>query len=510
MKKTITLIAILLNFVDVQAQAPAIQWQKAFGGSMDDVAESIKVTPDGGYIVAGRSNSTDGDITGNHGGNDYWVVKFDATGAIQWQKSLGGSGDDIATDIQTTTDGGYIVAGRSSSTNGDVTGNHGNSDYWIVKLDSTGVIQWQKCFGGSAGESAEFIQVTSDGGYIVTGRSFSHDGDLTFESIGGYWIVKMDSGGTKQWQKSFGGGSDDTAQSIRSTPDGGYIVIGSSTSTNGDVTGNHGVADYWVVKMDSAGVKQWQKSLGGSNYDYAFDIQNTSDGGYILAGYSSSNNGDVTGNHGAQDFWIVKINNTGTLQWQKSLGGSSNEQAYSIQVTSDGGYVVGGYSRSNSGNVSGNHGGSYDFWLIRLDAVGVVLWQKSLGGNVGDYGYDIQITPDGGYIMTGYTLSNDGEVTENHGLSDFWVVKLGPDLSTTIFEKSTMVVYPNPVLDLLQIQTSNNATVTKIRIVDINGRIVIEQPQDSTSINVKNLPQGIYFLEAYSGEDKFTTKFVKD
>jgi hypothetical protein len=295
---------------------------------------------------------------------------LDPNGILQWQKSYGGSGWDRANSIQETTDGGYIVAGWSSSNDGDVSGNIYFSDnYWIVKLDVNGIIQWQRTFGGdSGGGGTTSIQQTSDGGYIVAGFYTDNGGDVTgnhgqFD----YWIVKIDAFGILQWQKSLGGSVEDYANSIQQTSDGGYIVAGQSNSNDGDVTGNHGEPDYWIVKLDPNGIIQWQKSLGGSSWDQASAIQQTTDGGYLVTGSSSSNDGDVTGNHGDGDLWVVKLDLNGNIEWQKSYGGSGGEGAHSIQETSDGGYIVAGYSNSNDGDVSGNHGDG-DLWVVKLNS----------------------------------------------------------------------------------------------------------------------------------------------
>jgi len=290
---------------------PSIEWQKCFGGSSEDFTSLIKQTNDGGYIIVGGSESNDGDVTGHHGDSDYWIVKLTSGGAIDWQKCFGGSGSDWASSIQQTSDGGYIVAGYSSSNNSDVTGNLGGSDSWIVKLTSTGSIQWQKSLGGSSDDSAESIQQTSDGDYIVAGGSESNDGDVTGHHSSSdtmdYWIVKLTSGGAINWQKSLGGSGYDLANLIQQTSEGGYIVAGQSDSKDGDVTGNHGGHDYWIVKLASTGSIEWQKCFGGSGWDQYTSIQQTSDGSYIVAGYSSSNGGDVTGNHGGYDYWVVKL-----------------------------------------------------------------------------------------------------------------------------------------------------------------------------------------------------------
>ncbi|MCX6689888.1 MAG: PGF-pre-PGF domain-containing protein [Methanoregula sp.] len=415
------------HFASVVSEAPAISFQHSFGGTDADVANDIQKTADGGYIIAGYSESHDGDVSGNHGSIDYWIVKLTSNGVIEWQKSLGGSDEDVATSIRQTSDGGYIVAGYSASNDGNVSGNHGGYDYWIVKLSGTGAIQWQKSHGGSGDEKPYSVQQTSDGGYIVAGYSASHDGDVTGNHGGNDdWIVKLSSIGDIQWQKSHGGSGDDEAYSIRETTDGGYIIAGDSASNNGDVSGNHGEDDYWIVKLTSTGTIQWQKSLGGSDDDEAYSIWQTTDEGYIIAGYTVSSDGDVSINHSDDefcDYWIVKLTSTGVIQWERSFGGSDDDIATSIRQTSDGGYIVAGYSASTDGDVSGNHGIA-DYWLVKLDSSGGAEWAKSLGGTSGDYGYAVDQNTDGSYVVAGGSYSDDGDASGNHGDYDFWIVKL--------------------------------------------------------------------------------------
>ena len=395
-------------------------------GTRDDFATSIQQTADGGYIVVGVGDSKDGDNTGNDAGG-IWVVKLNSTGNIEWQKMVGSGSSGVA--VQQTTDGGYIVAGYSYYYDGELTGNHGGFDYFVLKLTSTGNIEWQKSFGGSDTDDVYAIQQTTDGGYIVAGYSYSNDGDVTGNhgGLGDAWIVKLNSTGNIEWQKCLGGSSGDAAYAIQQTNDGGYIVAGESGSTDGDLSGVHGGSGYWVVKLNSTGNIEWQKSLGGSKGGTANSIKQTADGGYIVAGWSYSNDGDVTGNHGLADCWIVKLNSTGNLEWQKSLGGSSEDRAHAIYQTTDGGYIFAGLSWSNDGDVTGNHG-DLDCWIVKLNSTGNLEWQKSLGGSDNDgadFNNTIQQTKDGGYIVGAYSYSNDGDVSGNHGSVDFWIVKLG-------------------------------------------------------------------------------------
>lgn len=403
---------------------PSLEWQKCYGGTGGDHAYSIIPTNDGGFITIGRSYSNNGDVSGNHGLSDYWVVKLTSTGSITWQKSLGGTFDDGGTSIYQTADGGYIVTGSTESNNGDVSGNHGGSDFWVVKLTNTGSISWQKCLGGSSGDYGSKILQTPDGGFIVAGTSSSNNYDVSGNhGASDYWVVKLTSTGSISWQKCIGGVNDDNLSDIILTTDGGYIAIGWTLSNNGDVSGNHGGPDYWVVKLSSDGSVSWQKCLGGSSGDYGSAIIQTYEGGYIVTGNSLSNDGDVSGNHGGPDYWVVKLTSGGSVSWQKCLGGSSYDDSFSIVQTQDNGYIVAGRTNSNNGDVSNNHG-DYDYWVVKLTNNGVISWQKCFGGSNQDAAFSVIYSRDGGFVVGGFALSNNGDVSGNHGDLDYWIIKI--------------------------------------------------------------------------------------
>lgn len=492
--------SILFSFIIssvLTAQAPSIQWQKALGGSSWEQARSVQQTSDEGYIIAGQSSSTDGDVTANHGDADFWIVKLNNSGVIQWQKSLGGSLYDAANSIRQTSDGGYIIAGESSSSNGDTTVNHGLSDYWIVKLDSSGNLQWQKSLGGSKEDIAQSVQQTLDGGYIIAGTSFSTDGDVTGNhGYSDYWIVKLDSSGSMQWQKSLGGSSYDRANSVQQTSDGGYIVAGGAASTNGNVTGNHGNEDFWILKLDPSGNIQWEKSLIGNLADAAESIQETTDGGYIVAGGSNSVSSEIPVTFGVSNYRVAKLDSEGNMLWQRYFGGSGNDYAYSTQQTSDGGYIVAGEYASIDGNITGNHGLA-DYGIIKLDSEGNMQWQKALGGISFDSVYSIQQTNDGGYILAGATDSTDGDVTGSHGNGDAWIVKLnGDQLSTAENHLSNKPsVYPNPARDFVYISPLPRETT--ISITDMAGRKLFTQKYSNqkAAIHLGQFTAGTYFIQ---------------
>jgi hypothetical protein len=503
-KSTLFYLFIITNIVNAQ---PSITWQKCLGGSNNDMLISSVQTTDGGYVLTGFTYSNDNDISGNHGGRDVWMVKVNSLGIIDWQKCLGGIGEEYGSSIQQTIDGGYIIIGSTKSNDGDVSGNNGGLDVWVVKLTGLGVIEWQKCLGGNSFEDGYSIQQTIDGGYILTGYTASNDADV-FGNHGGYdaWVVKLTSFGIIEWQKCLGGSTNDAGNYIQQTADGGYILTGYTYSNDDDVSGNHSGGDAWVVKLTSLGIIQWQKCLGGLDPDVGVQIQQNLDGGYILAGYTHSNDGDVSGNHGGpSDIWVIKLTSLGVIEWQKCLGGSARESVSQIKQISDGGYVLSGFTYSNDNDVSGNHGG-YDAWVVQINSLGVIQWQKCLGGSATDYGQSLQQTTDGGYILTGATQSNDGDVSGNHGGTgnDAWIVKLTSDLATNNFAINTITTYPNPMQNTLHVELEKEFTGT---IFDITGKTLMTI--NTKDIDVSSLTAGFYLLDIISENKHYTKKLIK-
>ncbi len=500
--------ATLFTLCPLFAQAPAIQWQNSIGGNSDDDLYSLQQTADGGYILGGTSASNiSGDKTENSlGGYDYWVIKLDSTGAIQWQNTIGGDKNDLLFSLQQTTDGGYILGGVSDSDiSGDKTENSLGSDYWVIKLDASGGILWQNTIGGGGYDKLFSLQQTTDGGYIVGGTSFSYiSGDKTENSNGSsdYWVLKLDASGAIQWQNTIGGNGNDEIESLQQTVDGGYILGGYSDSDiSGDKTENSlGGYDYWVMKLNSTGAIQWQNTIGGDTTDYFSTLQQTTDGGFILGGYSKSNiSGDKTENSwGNSDFWVVKLDATGVIQWQNTIGGNGKDAIESLQQTADGGYILGGYSDSNiSGDKTENSSGLSDYWVIKLDATGAIQWQNNIGGSLSDLFRSLQQTADGGIILGGSSSSNiSGHKTENsNGFEDYWIIKLAPE-SVPTGEAPTalgsLTIYPNPTTDAIFVQSE---TATTLCLRNAFGQVLSTQPiQGQGKIDISRYPNGIYFL----------------
>lgn len=398
---------------------PTIEWQKSF--DMGTVS-SIQQTKDLGYVFI------DGDA------NAFGIVKLDPTGNIQWNKRYGGAtpsiyNPDLASAIRQTADGGYVVAGYTISNDGNVSGNHGERDFWVVKLGANGDLQWQKCLGGSENDVAEDIQQTSDGGYIVVGYTQSNDGDVVGREklSSSCWVVKLNDKGVMVWQKSFNNLArtttpSDYGESVQQTNDGGYIIASTSYGRKNLMSQE---TTYWILKLSANGTLEWEKDMGGKwGQEDVWSIQQTADNGYIVGGGTYSNDGNVSGNNGYLDFWIVKLNSKGDMQWQKCLGGTRLEMGGIVQQTTDGGYIVAGSSESKDKDVTGYHGGNGgDAWLVKLSENGTIQWERCYGGTDEDGARAIKQTIDGGYIMAGYGHSRDGDVKRTVPNS-CWIVKL--------------------------------------------------------------------------------------
>jgi hypothetical protein len=437
MKPLFIFLSLCIGIIS-NAFSQEIEWQNTIGGSSYDYLYSCLQVSDGGYILSGQSSSNiSGDKTENsYGGSDYWVVKIDSAGNIQWQNTIGGGNADNLKLIRSTPDGGYVLGGESfSNISGDKNENNlGGDDFWIVKIDSSGNIQWQNTIGGNSYEGFASISTTNDGGFILGGYSISDiSGDKTENSYGGYdyWVLKIDSAGNIQWQNTIGGNADDFLHTIERTDDGGFILGGSSNSNiSADKTENSfGNSDYWVVKIDNVGNIQWQNTIGGNSYDELRVIKQTNDRGYILGGYSMSDiSGDKTeGCFGFADYWIVKIDSIGNIQWQKTFGGEEEDDLYSIMQTGDGGYILGGDSNSSiSGNKTEKSIGNTDMWVVKTDSLGGIQWQNTIGGSDFQSLFTIANTSDESCLLGGSSISNISVDKDENciGMYDYWVVKL--------------------------------------------------------------------------------------
>jgi hypothetical protein len=490
---------LLFNLAQLLIAQPAILWQKNYGGSSFDWSHSVAPTSDGGVVTIGESNSDiSGDKTENtNGGYDFWVLKLDASGNLEWQNDIGGSGADYAASIRQTADGGYIMVGYSNSpASGDKTESSLSYDIWVVKLDGAGTLVWENTICAAGDEIAHEIAETSDGGYIIAAQSNSNIGcDKTENSHGGwdYWVIKLDASGAIVWQNTIGGSNMDVGESVIPTTDGGYLVGGNSQSNiSGDKTQNgYGNGDYWIVKLNSTGGILWQTTIGGNNYENRTKIVQAADG-YVISGISASGiSGNKTVAHvnpGSGDYYIVKINLSGGIVWQKDFGSSGHDYYPSIWPAT-GGYLISGMSNGNiSGSKTQNCRGDDDMWLLKIDLSGNLIWDKTLGGSSFEASYErssICQTTDGGIVvscLSGSGISGDKTVPIIGG-GDVWVIKLGAALP---LELIAFQAKPQPAGDQIEWQTASEIALSHFIIQQSNDGLNFEDIAEIKAIGPNN------------------------
>lgn len=351
---------------------------------------------------------------------------------ISFINTFGGSKNDSAQSVVATSDGGYVVLGFTQSMDGDITDKQNESfDYWVLKFNAENRLEWQKTYGGSADDRGSDIIQTQDGGYAVIGFSFSSDGDVSENNgLQDFWLVKLDANGTMTWQKSFGYQGADSGISVIQTNDLGYLISGVLDVTASGGLGNlsrnenrHAGGDYWVLKLTSTGDLDWSRYFGGNFTDTPYSTVQTEDNGYIIAGSSDSDDTDISNNIGAYDFWVLRISAIGDLVWETSYGGEQIDEARVIVKSGDGNYIIAGDTRSSNNDVSSNNGAA-DLWLIKISPNGDLLWEKTIGGSNFDVARALVKTQDNGFLLAGSSRSDDVDVSENKGQNDAWALKV--------------------------------------------------------------------------------------
>lgn len=486
------------------SQVPGLQWQRSLGGSGDDAASFSFLTTDGGIIIVGSTLSNNGITSDNHGGEDVWIMKLAKNGSLEWSKCFGGSGTDEPIDAVFKNEI-LTIAANSNSTNGNITNNHGNSDFWVFQIDGSGNMIWQRSFGGSGNDYCSSLTSFSTGGFAISGRTRSNDADVVGQhGAEDLWIIYVSDSGVLQWQKTLGGTNLDGFNARIIESNGSFLVSTETYSNNGDVIGFNGGSDIWIVNLSSTGAIQWQKCLGAGSFEYNTDLKIASNGDIFVLGRASSSalpgahspnngyfdvylcqlspagiliqqkcfggslddspvqlmilpdgilfqavvnnqSGDVSGVHGGNEIWMVKLKPDFTIEWQRPLGGSGNEGTAPGEFTfkpatgkfiqtNDGNFLISGYTDSpNSGDVTGYHPNPNisdtaraDLWIVKLSNSGQLQWQRTYGGTRGDYPRSgpMEISPNE-FIITAYTNSTDYHVTGNKGSYDAWILKIG-------------------------------------------------------------------------------------
>lgn len=553
-------------------------WQKSIGGGGTDMLKSIRGTHDGGFLLGGTSNSMKGlqKKEDSRGGNDYWVVKLDARGEEMWQRTLGGRGQDDLLGVAPTRDGGYLLAGSSDSDfiKGDKVrqdkkeASRGNMDYWIIKLDSEGNELWQRTYGGEYADLLRSMEVTRDGGFILGGYSNSgqsgEKGQVNFGVGGDYWILKLDEKGGMEWQQTIGGDQDDQLQVVHQTHDGGYIVAGNSNSgtSNSKSRPNGNGTDFWVVKLDADGVIDWQETYDFGQVDVLTSLVENRDHSFLIGGHSP-----VGDQEGAGDFIALKISEKGERLWDRNVGSGGEDVLRKAIETRDGGYLMAGTSdptKIRRSTRKGKYGGLSPLDNSRqlkglenaekaiddrvdhaVSQTNAFLDEKStavtdgindaLGGNgdsafkaglnkpqmgvgankgSGPSGNTGGLKPSGG-LLGGEdqkpALPPSGEKRMNYGGKDFWVVKL-KDRQKPEHEKVKMEAIPNPVVSYTNVIVGFDFTSGTARVYDIGGRELQKFAVDSRTVpvNLSDYPAGVYIVNVSTNNGEGSVKVIKN
>jgi hypothetical protein len=411
MIKTILIVLFVIVGQFVFSQNYQIEWNNCYGGSAsDNVYDIIELNSE--FYILGGTGSNDGDISYNHGQGDVWLVKTDSTGSIIWEKTYGGSDGEIGHRIFFNNENGFYILARTGSDDGDISYNPfpNSVSFWILKLDIDGNIIWEKVVGGNGPDDMSTGTVTNDGGIVAMGYSGSEYGDVSINyGLYDIWMIKLSSEGEIEWDFTMGTDGQDFGQAIIQTYDGGFLVGGASKLTGG---GNlncecNGQADGVLVKLDSDRNIEWQECYGGSDSDGIWGMMELNDG-YLISAYGSSNDGDLTGSgwHGSGDIWVIKINLLGEINWQKCYGGSASEAAKVIYELENS-FVLFGSTRSQNGDVTNNHSVSefdYDIWFLKIDSTGELLYQSCYGGGGNDFlEFGVVKKGDNNYVIAAYT-----------------------------------------------------------------------------------------------------------
>lgn len=532
MKKYLIAICALLLIVSFSySQIPDIVWQQCYGSPDTDYYQCILET-DSGYLVGMGLSEFEPGISNYHGSHEIWLFKTDTAFNMEWERCYGGSAAETPIKLIKTNEGNYYIVGGTNSTDGDVQSfNNGSSDYWIVKINGSGEIIWEKCFGTSVAEGPRDALLTPDGGLLVMGRIHASGGDVSvYYGDNDVWLFKVDSLGILEWEKTLGNQYLDNGVTMIYNSLGNLLLIGAAAGHGGIVEcyPDENWGDVWLLELDVQGNILNQYCYGGSDYDLGYLIIELYEG-YAFIGTTDSNDGDVSGLHGPpggppsgwNDIWLVKLDEQMEIVWQKCLGGSNGDSPNYFTQTEDGGFIIMGITYSNNGDVSGNHSQplNTDIWTVKLDNMGNIEWQRCFG-SLGQEKIGIHSVvkrSDYNYVIAAETnfTSDDVQCTIHASMDyDTWLFEIDLEDTTSIYEDIVMQdnlrVYPNPAKDYVVFATFAKATVVKGELIILNifGQEMARQPItcEKTVIDLRQWQTGVYFFRAeidginYSGK----------
>jgi len=486
-KSLMKVFCILITlFISHSLSAQKILWQTCIGGSAVDNAMAFDIASDGCYMVAGSTRSYDvPDLDKKTGDADIMVSKVNAMGMVLWKKHFGGSFTDEARDIRSLGKEGFIIVGSTDSK--EFT--KGKKDFYVVRIDYLGRLLWQKSYGGSGNDEAiSVVRVPDKSGFIIAGETGSQDGDVVGNHGGlDFWVIRINNTGEIVWKKTFGGTNNDQAYAMTLTRDNNIMVTGPTESTNGDIVGSKGKTDIFLVKMDLNGTVLQKKVYGGNGFDIPFGLTKSYKGELMMCGTTSSANGDIKSVNGANDAFVMALDDNGGMIWTKSYGGGSEDGASSIAPTFKGHYIIAGATSSRDGDLAAtNMQGQNDAWFFKVDSVGNIIQNKTIGGNRNEQFFATKEAPSGDYVAIGYTSSDNADLEHvvRKGNNDYWIVGIEEP------QKEVHSKTPTTVTGYIRDKKTKKFINAEVRIVNnlINKRVSSDKSDSTYGIYQVFLP----------------------
>jgi len=534
MKTTKIILVLLIIPLICYTQVPEIIWQKCYGTSSFDRVYCVEEI-NNGYLLGLKIDTEESWITNYHGENDPWIINIDYYGNLIWEKCFGGTESESIIKIIKVSDSEFYMVGATESSDYDITcdTNYGSQDFWVLKINENGDILWDHCYGSILGDEMRDAVLTPDGGLLFMGRISSNGGDVKkYYGSMDLWFCKIDSLGNIVWERTMGNQALDNGISMQLISDtsfafiGGYYEPGGMNDCEIAVTGEG--ADLWLVEMSlSDGDILNNYCYGGSGNDLWNFFEKVTNG-YILSTYSDSYNGDVSGQHGNGDIWVVRIDSQGEIIWQRCLGGSYQEAPSFITQAEDGGFIVIGTAASHNGDVKNNHswsgGNNSDIWIVKLNNDGEIEWDQCYGGLDDErfFGtHSILKKSDYNYVFNAQAYMNSGDVNcDLNGDIDAWVFEIDTvDTTGAIenhYENDLVRVFPNPAKDYVEFQVQGSIPPTagqvgsEIRIMSVMGKEVARMPvkAERTVWDCRDAKEGIYFFYLDAHAQKYFGKII--
>ncbi|WBO82988.1 T9SS type A sorting domain-containing protein [Hymenobacter yonginensis] len=521
------LTGCLLMSLTTQAQnTPTKIWDRISGGNQNDTPSAMVATRDGGCLIGGTaySGATGNKTQPSRGRSDYWLVKLDAAGTKQWDRRYGGDNIELLQSLHPTVDGGYLLGGESYSNNsGDKTAANPQTDgsaFWVVKIDSVGNLLWDATILGSGAQGLCAMIDTQEGSHLLAG---SYVLRAEYE----YNITKLTNEGVYEWNRSYGGSDDDMLKAVYRTRDAGFLLAGYSKSpVSGEKTQpSRGNDDYWLLKVDAFGRPEWDRTYGGPGIDQLSSLVPTADGGFLLGGTSTSG---VGGEHsqpsrGGRDYWVVKIDSLGAKQWDRRFGGSADDKLTALLPLGSNAFLLGGTSVSGaSGDKTQSSWGREDYWLVAIDAQGTLQWNQRYGADDIDELQAMALIKDGHVAISGYSTSgrNGDKSNFNFGIANYWTLKLRlatPLATSASIGDRVLMIYPNPAHQQMTVLLPSAPVPSgTIHLRDMVGRLIAQRPvtalerqQGQVLLSVGQLPAGMYQVQLVSKEQPaFTSRIA--